>query len=119
MRLRPRMRLAVALLVAVGVQGVHAAPARAMAELRAISCCAKDCHRADPLSAAKRCCVVQSSSDVATLASVAQPEPPVVAGVLPVTPTLSPAVGAAATRLSRRPPHRAGPIFLLTASLRL
>ena len=119
MRLRRKLRLAVALLVTVGVQGVHAAPARAMAELRAISCCAKDCHRTDPFSAAKRCCVVQSSSDVATLTAVAQPEPPVVAGVSPVAPALAPAAVALATGLSRRPPHRAGPIFLLTASLRL
>ncbi len=119
MRLRLKLRLALALLAAVGVQGVHAAPARAMAELRAISCCANDCHRADPLSAARRCCVVQSSSDVATLASVARPEPPVIAGVISLTPALPPAATAVATGLSRRPPHRAGPIFLLPASLRL
>jgi hypothetical protein len=117
---RPSIRIALTLLVAVSVHGVHGAPARAMTELRAIDCCANTCHKADPIRDARGCCqVAQSSGDVGAITHVSQPQPPVVAGTIPTVAAMSGSTPAGALGTSHSPHHRAGPIFLLTASLRL
>ena len=113
------MRLALALLVAMGTQGATATAARTTAHLRAITCCAKVCHKAKPVSAAKRCCQVrESGAELGTVTS-ARPAGPA-AGVAWSVPAV-PAVPSASPDASivDRPPQRAGPIYRLTRTLRL
>lgn len=125
------VRLALALTVSVGAQAVYAMPARALAELRAVSCCAKQsgharcakhCDHPRQLRDAVRCCGVGQQQDVQavphTPARTAGPDlgpalPAIFsAGLLPVRSTdWLIAHGG--------PGERAGPIFLLTRSLLL
>ena len=114
------MRFALALLVTVGTQGAHAAPAAALTELRALLCCANTCHPENPVSGAKRCCpVLQSAADVAAFSAVAHPEPPAQVATLPPQTTLPAATVPPVLERSYQPPQRAGPLFLLATSLRL
>jgi hypothetical protein len=111
---------ALAVVLATSVQAAHAAPLRALAELRAVKCCTHVCrHGRTTKSTARHCC------------QVAQDEPGIVAAAQGVAPAAEAAVLVldlpAATLGTPRwtiiagttPLPRGAPIFLLTRTLRL
>jgi hypothetical protein len=117
---KPTTWLVLTLLAAVAVQTLTAAPARASAELRAVNCCAKVCHKADPFSAAKRCCQVRPvAPEVASLSSPPQHHEPTVLAAPLTAAAASAAVPDGASGRVPTPPHRAGPVFLVLRSLRI
>jgi hypothetical protein len=121
MSARTSLRVAVFSLVVLGAQAAYAAPAHAIAGMRARHCCAAHCRHAGSAAAADRCCHLrQSTDDLATLASPrAHLETQVHLAV--TAPALVPA-GRATTASAPEPPGRtarAAPLFLLTRTLRL
>ena len=113
------MRLGLVLVVVFAFVGPRLASGAVLATLRAVDCCANDCHKEDPIGAAKRCCILgQPGSEAAALTHVAHPEPPLLATAV-VMPVATRAVAGAPWAPGDGSPHRAGPLFLLTASLRL
>ena len=119
MSTKASMRLALALLVAMGTQGATATAARTTAHLRAITCCAKVCHKAKPVSATKRCCQVrESGAELGTIAPGPARPAASVARIVPAA-ALVPTAPTFVVGLLDHPPQRAGPIFRLTRTLRL
>ena len=113
--------LAIATLLAVMAQVGWAAPARAVRELRAVTCCATHCGRTRPVNRAARCCEVRRDAGAPAVVSSAPatPAPQVIA--LATLPSLT-ATSVAPTRLPaghERSLGRAGPVFLLTHALLL
>jgi hypothetical protein len=110
---------ALAVLLATSVQAAHAAPLRALAELRAVRCCKDVCRHGQPTrSTARHCCQV-AQDDPGILATaqdvgpgpgavLALDRPPATLG----TPQWTVIAGAG-------PLPRGAPIFLLTRTLRL
>jgi hypothetical protein len=119
--LRLLTRFALAVAVATSVQAVRAVPARATAELRAKSCCARHCRHSLGPTCAMRCCVSPSSrADVATVDRASRPDPPkALAGLLRAPADLGPREVEAPGGRVAHSPSRAGPIYLETRSLRL
>jgi hypothetical protein len=110
------LRFAVALVIAVSVQAVYAAPVRSMKEWRSAHCCRTRCGvRTAPC--AMGCCQVRSSApDTATAAHASEAPAPVIAtAALPEPP---PWIGVGIEKLPAAT-GRAGPLFLLTRTLRL
>jgi hypothetical protein len=119
MRARKARTTALGVTLAVALLGAQVAPTPALAGLRALDCCANTCHHADPMRAAKRCCVNPQHSQSATLARPNAPEPPLLAAVaaaIPPHPSHAPGASLDSRDGIRL---RAGPIFRLTRSLRL
>ena len=121
MRIRSLIAIASVLSTTVAVQAAYALPSRTLRELRAARCCATRCrHQNGGVAPAARCCGVErGSAEPARLARAATPHPPLWIG-LSAPPsgctTDGPSVQTAG------PPEavpRAGPVFLLTRSLRL
>ena len=110
-----RAVLVLALIIQVG----HAAPAHALAGLRAITCCARGCDHGGSLADAMRCCGVQAGDQLAVTTHAGKE----------LTPAfLAHAVGApivageplVALAVRPTPPRdRPPPVFLLIRSLRL
>jgi len=116
------MRVACALAVTVGVHAAYAVPSRAERELRAVSCCAKRCPRCDSVGRPLRCCQLAPwLTEPATLSSAKRPAPR--AALQPLAAAARPVPLAEHCRACAAAPgprlERAGPIFLLTRSLRL
>lgn len=115
------MRIAIALVLALGVRAAYALPTQMIAALRAITCCAKHCgHMPDRPVTPSRCCAV--SQDASDQARTVAPhtESGADAAVALAAPTDLPQVRALGVALGALPAghERAGPIFLLTRSLR-
>jgi len=115
---RSLLRWSVALLLVVGTSTSYGAASQSVTELRALSCCTRDCgHRkaADPT----RCCGVASPHAAVASITPTSPSPaPVLVAVLlaaSASPTAAP-VRATAPDLAAA---RAAPVFLLTRSLRI
>ncbi len=99
----------------------YATPARAVLELRAVTCRSAHCGRTKPVSAPARCCEVRqdSGAPAVVVSAPVAPAPPMVA--------IATAPAAAWTSFSparlpgghERSLGRAGPVFLLTHSLLL
>jgi hypothetical protein len=113
--------VSIALLVVVGTGVSYGAARQSLAELKAMSCCAHDCGH-DPAKAADpcRCCGVAPASTAAT--SVV-PVAPSAAPSQVVAVLSAPASITAASSLATASPDpaaaRAGPVFLITRSLRI
>jgi len=118
MRGRRVRRLALGTAVIAAVLSAQVTPAPALAGLRALDCCANTCHRADPVRAAKQCCAKPQASHPATFTPPSPPEPPLLAIAALVS---SPSFAGLRTPVDARDGARlrAGPLFLLTGSLRL
>jgi len=113
--------LVIATILAVTAQVGYATPARAMRELRAVTCCATHCGRTKPASGAARCCQLrQDAGAPAVVSSAAAPDAPPMLALAMAPPAAS--VRLSTTRLSGahdRTLGRAGPVFLLTHALLL
>jgi len=108
------------LLAAFVVQVALAAPAHAMAGLRAVTCCARGCDHARSLSDAMRCCGVRVGDDLAVTAPAGKRLVPtfVARGVCASVSVSGEALVAYSTH--QTPPRdRPPPLFLLVRSLRL
>jgi len=119
---RHSLRVVLLCVAIFGAQVAYVAPARAMATLRAVHCCATRCHHPRSASTAARCCNVQQDvADVAALSPVKYAQPQVIAAPVIVVPTTL-QLPNASTLVSSISPHvtpRAAPIFLFTRTLRL
>ena len=113
-----RRLIRIALILGLIVQIGHAVPARAVAGLRAVTCCARGCDHGRSLSDAMRCCGVQVGDQLGATPPGGSLMPTFVAHALG-EPTLGcEPVVAWLTRPI--PPHdRPPPVFLLVRSLRL
>lgn len=111
------MRIAVALILALGVRATYALPTQFISALRAATCCAKHCPHSTPLPTPARCCAVPQDATDQTRTVAPQSD------VAPPTVLLSsldvPELPAPLTIVGALPAghERAGPIFLLTCSL--
>lgn len=119
-RLRKALVIAV-LTVAMAMRAAYAAPAAAIAHIKAADCCARHCnHGTHPIRPDDCCRVLSQATDAALLTVTPSAHHP---GIdLPVS--LQPTVGEALALLSIRehaldPPRRAAPLFLAIHSLRL
>lgn len=115
---RRSLRVAIAALIALGLQSAYAVPLAAVAELRARACCAGSCHRTEGVVCPRGCCQLKrGGADTATLSSATGLQLPVVHFSVPPTPV---SVSLRSPVPDGQPPvSRAGPIFLLVRSLRL
>lgn len=105
------------------VQTVIVAPLQASNEFRVLACCASRCHHPVALSEASRCdcCVISPHTAAPTIVSAAKANhvdhgaPFVI-----ILPFSASGVTSDASRaaIERGPPHRTGPIFLLTRVFR-
>lgn len=114
--------LVIATLLAVTAQVGWAAPARAVRELRAVTCCATHCARTKPTSGdPARCCQVRQDADAPAVVAAAPPATaPSLVAVATVPAALS--VPCSTVRLPvghERSLGRAGPALLLTHALLL
>jgi hypothetical protein len=112
------VRAAVAVVLAVGVQTAHGAPLRSITTIRAVRCCAANCHHGGTADTARACCGVELDDPGVLVAASPAPAPdasalPVLFDVPRIVP--SPRPFAAAVPASAR----AAPLFLLTETLRL
>ena len=118
--LMKRVSVTGVLLAAFVVQVALAAPAHAMAGLRAVTCCARGCGHARSLTDAMRCCGVRIGDDLAVTPHAGKS---VVLTFVAHAPCASASVfGDALVAYSthQTPPRdRPPPIFLLVRSLRL
>jgi len=111
---------ALAVLLATSVQAAHAAPLRALAELRAVRCCKDTCRHGQPTrSTARHCCQV-AQDDPGMLAAT----PGIVPGAAPAVlaldaPLTTPGTPRWTVVAGTAPVARGAPIFLLTRTLRL
>jgi len=120
-RIRSLIAVASVLSITVAAEAAYAVPTRTIREVRAARCCATRCQRQNhAVAPAARCCGVQrAAAEVATLSASAKPSPAFLVGFAGST------AGGSADRtdvpaLGRSEPvPRAGPVFLLTRSLRL
>jgi len=108
------------LAIVLSVHAAYVAPSRLAKELRAVGCCAKVCPRGPAIRSMRPCCgVVPGSADLATL-SWPRHMPGMAARHVA---TLSGSGPAGERSPARWAPtlilERAGPIFLLTRSLRI
>ncbi len=110
-----RVVLVVALVIPLG----YAAPAHALAGLRAITCCARDCHHGRLLADAMRCCGVQAGDHVAVTAPVGKNLRPTLAANGVALPVLRGEPLVALVARPTPPRDRPPPVFLLVRSLRL
>jgi hypothetical protein len=99
------------------VAGIRSTPAAAAAQLRAIQCCADHCHREDPFSAARRCCLTSADAHhvAATSAAPGVNVPPAAAVSIVVACAQDPGRGVA---VESDVPSRAGPLYLRIHALR-
>ena len=114
------LRSACSLAIVLSVHAAYVAPSRVAKELRAVACCAKRCPPGPAIHSMRPCCgVVPGSADLATLSS---PKHMAGMGILRV------AIMSGSDPSGERSPvrwapipilERAGPIFLLTRSLRI
>ena len=118
---RSLLSWSIALLLVVGTSASWGAAGQAVAELKALSCCTRDCgHGGEKPADPSRCCGVASPH--AAAASIAptpsSPAPALVTVLLatPVSPAAAPALAATSPGLAAA---RAAPVFLLTRSLRI
>jgi hypothetical protein len=118
---RRPVALALAMVVALTAQVTWATPARAVRELRAVSCCATHCAHTKPASRAAHCCQRDQDGGTTAVVSAAPiaPSAPLVA--LSIAPAAVPAPCSAArlTLGHERSLGRAGPVFLFTRALLL
>jgi len=115
---RRLLRVAITVLFALSLHTVQAAPARTVREWRAAGCCATRCHHRDAPRCGSGCCQLRQAPPDTAVTSAKRPSAAyVVVGWVPSpAPAPSVAVGSDAAPSSLR---RAGPIFLLTRTLRL
>ena len=119
-RLRKALVVAV-LTIAMTVRAAYAAPAAAIAHLKAADCCARHCNHGTHPTRPDDCCrVLSQATDAALLTATPSAHHPGIG--LPVS--LQPTVGEALALLPVReraldPPRRDAPIFLAIRSLRL
>jgi len=110
----------IATLLAVTAQVGWAAPARAVRELRAVTCCATHCARTRPAGAPTRCCQVRQDAGAPAVVAAAP-----AAAAPPAAVIAAPAVASAPFSAVRLPVGhdrslgRAGPALLLTHALLL
>ena len=118
MRRRDFTRIALTVLLLIGLQSATAPADRAAATLRAVHCCAHNCASHDPLPSPARCCQIHAAdtSAVPSTPSVPVPHLSTVTFALLVGPAI--AGGRAAVTLTAAP-RNVGPLFLLAGSLRL
>ena len=117
---RPALHWALALVVALGARVAIACPTQAIAQLSAVRCCAEHCHKTRPGPSATRCCrAPESGTEPAALSSPPHVDPPVLALVAAVAAAEPVGPAWVGVRRGGEPPGRAGPVFLLTRSLRL
>ena len=114
------LRSACSLAIVLSVHAAYVAPSRVANELRAVACCAKRCPPGPALRSVRPCCgVVPGSADLATLCS-----PKHMRGMAALHVATMSGSGPSGERSPARwapTPilERAGPIFLLTRSLRI
>lgn len=113
--------LVIAIVLAVTAQVGYATPARAIRELRAVTCCATHCGRTKPASRAARCCQLRQDAGAPAVVASA----PAAAAPSMVAVAMVPAATSALFSTTRLPDGhdrslgRAGPVLLLTHALLL
>ena len=116
------MALVIATLLAVTAQVGWATPARAVGEVRAVTCCATHCARTKPATGSPtRCCQVRSDAGapaVVASAPAAAPPPLVALATVPAA-TAAPFSTVRLPVGHERSLGRAGPVLLLTHALLL
>jgi len=115
------MALAIATLLAVTAQVGWATPARAVRELRAVTCCATHCARTKPATGSPtRCCQVRSDAGApAVVAAAPAAAPPLVAVAAAPVAAAAPFSSVHLPVGHERSLGRAGPVLLLTHALLL
>jgi hypothetical protein len=113
-------RWAFALLLVVGTSASYGAATQLVREVKARSCCTRDCgHGPAKTVDPSRCCGVAPASAATTASAPAAPTAPtlVAASLTALTPFAGvPSLGVASPDLAAA---RAAPVFLLTRSLRI
>lgn len=89
-----RRALLLTVLVAVGLRVVHAAPALAAAQVRAVTCCAAHEKAAPPVREAERCCQIVSNVGDPAVPALAPALPPLVLLGAIALPDAPPALAA-------------------------
>lgn len=120
MRVRQPVLVAV-LATAMSVQALYATPTRAMAALRAKTCCATRCPMQRVPGSPNRCCqIAPTVNDCAVLSRTRDSfsPPAVVVAVTPTTTSTRQPVAAFGRRFTV-PRPRGRPVYLLHRSLRL
>src|SRR6266852_5559228 len=118
MAVRRNLCLRLALLLAIAVQTVYAAPASSTARLRAAYCCATHCSHRQGARGSDRCCQVTSQATYAAVpVSPLAPDPPL--AVHSLSPRGADPVSSISSATGVELGSHGPPLFLKVRSLRL